>query len=184
MNEEWRPILSHSGYEVSNLGRVRSVDRVIHRIDGHQSRIAGVVLTPNAKCRTGHLWVSLLRNSVRTRRYVHQLVLEAFVSPRPPGCVARHLDDNPSNNSLENLAWGTPSENSFDRVRNGNDFNSNKTHCPKGHPYDDENTMFLRRSNGQKFRVCSICQKANWRAQWHRKDARRKARAAEAARDA
>ena len=44
-------------------------------------------------------------------RFVHSLVLTAFVGPRPTGMYALHRDDDPTNNSLDNLYWGTPSEN-------------------------------------------------------------------------
>jgi hypothetical protein len=42
-----------------------------------------------------------------TTRYVHGLVLEAFVGPRPDGMEALHADDNTANNALSNLSWGT-----------------------------------------------------------------------------
>lgn len=58
--------------------------------------------------------------SVRNRmHFVHRLVLEAFVGPCPPGFECRHLDGDPSNNCLDNLAWGTPKSNQGDRVRHG-----------------------------------------------------------------
>jgi HNH endonuclease len=64
-----------------------------------------------------------LRNSggKSTRRYalVHLLVLEAFVGPCPKGMEACHWDDNPINNELENLRWGTRRENREDCRRNG-----------------------------------------------------------------
>lgn len=50
---------------------------------------------------------------------VHQLVLEAFVGPRPQGMFACHDDGNPANNRLENLRWDTPAANSADKVRHG-----------------------------------------------------------------
>lgn len=53
------------------------------------------------------------------RRLVHHLVLEAFVGPKPDGAECRHLDGDPLNNALTNLAWGTPQENAEDRVRHG-----------------------------------------------------------------
>ncbi len=52
-------------------------------------------------------------------RTVHRLVLEAFVGPCPPGMQCRHLDGNPANNRLENLAWGTHAENAADKIRHG-----------------------------------------------------------------
>lgn len=50
---------------------------------------------------------------------VHQLVLETFVRPCPEGKECRHLDGNPENNNLENLHWGTKSENTKDAVKHG-----------------------------------------------------------------
>ena len=51
---------------------------------------------------------------------VHVLVLTAFVGPRPEGLYGCHRDDNPENNVLNNLYWGTPKENSNDKKLNGN----------------------------------------------------------------
>ncbi len=55
----------------------------------------------------------------RATRHVHTLMLTAFVGPRPANFECRHLDGNPTNNRLENLAWGTRSENQCDAVRHG-----------------------------------------------------------------
>ena len=51
--------------------------------------------------------------------YLHTAVLMAFVGPRPPGLQCRHLDGNKANNRLENLCWGTASENAEDAKRHG-----------------------------------------------------------------
>ncbi len=55
----------------------------------------------------------------RVRKYVHSLVLEAFRGPCPPKMECRHLNGNRVDNRLDNLTWGTPSENNYDRVRHG-----------------------------------------------------------------
>jgi hypothetical protein len=52
-------------------------------------------------------------------RSVHRLVLEAFVGPNPEGMVCRHLDGNPRNNHVGNLAWGTHVENGADQYTHG-----------------------------------------------------------------
>jgi len=59
-----------------------------------------------------------LKAAKRKAVNVAWLVLEAFIGPRPDGAFARHLDDNPSNNRLDNLAWGTRKENVADAIRN------------------------------------------------------------------
>jgi len=50
---------------------------------------------------------------------VHRLVLETFVGPCPEGKETRHLNSNKADNRLENLCWGTRSENQLDAVRHG-----------------------------------------------------------------
>lgn len=55
----------------------------------------------------------------RVKRFVHHLMLEAFVGPREPGQECRHLDGDPSNNRPDNLAWGTHAENEADKRQHG-----------------------------------------------------------------
>lgn len=58
----------------------------------------------------------------RPNAVVHRIVAETFLGPPPfEGAVVRHLDDNPTNNRVENLAWGSHKENAADRKRNGRD---------------------------------------------------------------
>lgn len=62
-----------------------------------------------------------LTDDMGKRRYrpVHQLVLEAFVGPRPVGMEACHNDGNPANNRLDNLRWDTHAANTEDSRRQG-----------------------------------------------------------------
>jgi hypothetical protein len=122
MIEEWRAVVGFEGsYEVSNLGRVRSVDRIeiwVRTIRGQQiigeRKFKGKLLTPTAKA-AGHMHLSLGRGN---RVYVHHLVLEAFVGPAPARHECLHWDDHPENNRLDNLRWGTRAENLADFERN------------------------------------------------------------------
>lgn len=50
---------------------------------------------------------------------VHELVMAAFIGPRPQGAVIRHLDDDPTNNRLDNLEYGSVAQNKMDAVQNG-----------------------------------------------------------------
>jgi hypothetical protein len=72
-------------------------------------------LKPTSQSR-GHLAIWLGRDD---QRFVHRLVLEAFVGPCPPGLECLHEGGNPGNNALGNLRWGTRKENHADSVRHG-----------------------------------------------------------------
>lgn len=116
--ETWRRVPGITGYLVSDAGRVMSTRR-------EQVRI----LRPG-RLRKGYLGVNLGR-SYR----VHRLVLEAFVGPCPEGQEARHLNGDPADNRLENLAWGTSSENKADMIAMGRHNQASKTVCPAGHKF-------------------------------------------------
>jgi len=117
--ETWRIIPGYQGlYEVSDHGRVRSLDRVVQRGDVRQPR-RGVVLSPGWS-HDGYALVVLADVAHRRRTWrVHQLVLLAFVGPRPEGHEGLHADGNPGNNIPSNLSWGTSAENRADTIRHG-----------------------------------------------------------------
>jgi hypothetical protein len=126
--EEWRPVVGAPNYEVSNLGRVRSLP------GGHRK---GGVLKASK-----HMF------------QVHRVVLKAFVGPPPfEGAVCRHLNGIADDNRVENLTWGTHSENLLDSVRHGTHWKAAKTHCHKGHEFTPENTIF-RPGKGRECRAC------------------------------
>lgn len=123
--EEWRPVVGHEkAYEVSSLGRVRSLDRLVKNGPGSSRRCRGQLLRPG-RLNGGHLTVAIGKGN---SRLVHHLVLEAFVGPRPPGHEACHEDDTADHNVLDNLSWGTRTKNLLDAVRNG------KKPVGAGHP--------------------------------------------------
>lgn len=146
---DWQDIPGFEGqYQASDTGLVRSVDRVVDTLTGPR-RYPGKLLSPAANGSSEHLHV-LLRGKTR---YVHTLVLETFVGPRPLGAYARHLDDDPRNNRLANLAWGTPSDNAFDASRNGRNHHANKTRCKHDHPLSGANLII----DGRGRRQCAAC---------------------------
>jgi hypothetical protein len=152
-------------YSISNTGEVRSDLRVIERSDGKTQRVYPRNLKPAAD-RKGYLYVNLWRDNIGATCYIHQLVLRAFVGPCPDGQEIRHLDGNSMNNRLDNLQYGTRSENFLDTVRHGTHRNAKKTHCPQGHPYDEANTYIGRKKNGGYYRKCKECQRIRLSA-WH-----------------
>lgn len=117
MSENWKPVVGHDGYEVSDLGGVRSLDRTrtfpSTNGTGHEFMLTrtyrGKILTavPNRK-RGGHLYLFLGRGKIYA---VHRLVLEAFKGPCPEGMEALHGNGDETVNELWNLRWGTHDEN-------------------------------------------------------------------------
>lgn len=114
MDEKWLAIKGFEGlYEVSDLGRVRSLPRHI-RSKKYKGKVLAGVVGGN-----GYPAVVLQKDGQKRRAAVHRLVLETFVGDCPEGMCARHLDGDKKNARLTNLAWGTPLENSADQVRHG-----------------------------------------------------------------
>lgn len=102
---EWRAIPSAPGYEVSTDGQIRSSRCVMRQ------QVA----------KGGYLYVYVYSGGRQTMRKVwaHIAVLEAFVGSAPEGEETRHLDGDPTHNTVGNLAWGTPLENAADKARHG-----------------------------------------------------------------
>src|SRR4051812_26170742 len=104
--ERWAPVPGlDGGYEVSDLGRVRSWMRTGRRpVNRPPTRLAEPrLLGMHYEALGGYFVVNLSRKPY----LVHHLVLTAFDRPRPEGQEGRHLDGNRHNNALANLAWGT-----------------------------------------------------------------------------
>ena len=115
MQEIWKPIPEfHGAYEASSLGRIRSIDRTTN----HGRKVLGKVLRPYVNDSGRHV-VYPCADGKSKAFLVHRLVLMAHVGPCPDGMECRHLDDVATNNVLNNLQWGTKSENVADKVRNG-----------------------------------------------------------------
>tara|TARA_R100001198_G_C5240711_1_gene218019 strand:- start:37 stop:624 length:588 start_codon:yes stop_codon:yes gene_type:complete len=112
MKEEWRDIEGFEGkYQVSDLGRVRSLDRIIYnkRFNKNINR-KGVVIKPRVN-KAGYLSVLLYRNNKSVPRYIHRLVAINFIKNPHMLPEVNHIDENKGNNHLDNLEWCTRSQN-------------------------------------------------------------------------
>jgi hypothetical protein len=157
MSENWLPIPGFEGkYDVSDHGRVYSRERVVHFSPTHSAVRRGRILKQVTVGKRGVPSVQLSDGPGNKKMHkVHRLVALAFLgAPTDDGADVLHLDDNPANNRLENLRYGDDRANALDRVRNGRDFNANKTHCVSGHEYTPENTY---RSPKHGHRSCKTC---------------------------
>lgn len=170
--EEWRLVPGFEGaYQVSDSGRVRSLNRIADTRPGVPTRFPGRVLATHEGNR-GHLRVGLHRDGINHQAWVHRLVLAAFVGPIPEGMEVRHLDGDPHNNFLFNLAYGTHSENVLDSVRHGTHSEARKTRCNSGHEFTPPNT----RIDAKGARECIACRRIRNRKVNDRRNAERAAR--------
>jgi DNA-binding XRE family transcriptional regulator len=125
--ERWLPVPGWEGfYDVSDLGRVRSLDRVTGR--QRPRRLAGCILKPQL-ANNGRFRVTLRRDGVKTDQMVHRLVMLAFVGPCPPGLEVLHGVGRELDNRLVNLKYGTHSENTLDKYRDGTDNAGENCYC-------------------------------------------------------
>lgn len=104
--EEWRDVVGFPGYEVSNLGRLRST------MVSAEPR----VLRPTPD-RDGYTGFTLSRAGIHFKAKTHRLVLSAFYGPSDS--PVNHIDGNKANNDLRNLEWSSPAANSLHAVRHG-----------------------------------------------------------------
>ncbi|MEX0313769.1 MAG: HNH endonuclease [Allomuricauda sp.] len=128
---------SFPGYSVNDKGDVFS-HRTRKPIPGQRGGSKAIIdktvckkLSKN-KTKKGYLVVSAKKAGNKPRNFgVHQLVADAFLGPKPNLHEIRHLDGNPSNNSPENLSYGTAKQNAQDRKRHGNYFSGEDHHNAK-----------------------------------------------------
>lgn len=171
-DERWLPIPGFEGYyEVSDHGRVRSLDRLVTgpTRPGQRRTHKGQVLRDYAITQPDRLterrMVTLCVNGIRRYMQVHALVLLAFVGPRPAGMQICHGNGDGTDNRLSNLRYGSASDNTFDMVRHGVHNNARKTHCHRGHAFDEANTLIIRKG----YRECRTCKLATSRRYYERK---------------
>ena len=109
MSEEWKSIPDFPGYEISNTGRVFSFKK---------SKVGSELSLTSDK--DGYQRVDLYVDGKRFNQKVHRLVMLAFGPiPEEGRDLVRHKDNNPLNNHITNLQWGTQKENHEDRKGHG-----------------------------------------------------------------
>jgi len=119
LKESWLPVIGFEGiYVVSDKGRVKSVDRICTHKNGKQFRYKGKMLSGYYNI-GGYHAVDLYRNSRRTHKLVHNLVMDSFVGVKPKGMDVNHINGNKEDNTLSNLEYCTRSENMIHAFKTG-----------------------------------------------------------------
>jgi hypothetical protein len=118
MEEIWKDVVVYEGlYHVSNMGRVKSLDRSVRGKCEGVSEIKGKILLSDTD--RGYRRSMLCNDGIKKRKRSHALVLEAFIGPCPEDMEACHNNGTRNDNRLENLRWDTHSNNCLDRRKHG-----------------------------------------------------------------
>jgi hypothetical protein len=169
--ERWLPVTNWKDiYEVSDYGRVRSLDRWVPQRNRGPRFWSGCILEQYT-LGEGYKAVKLQLSGLRINRYVHSLVLEAFVSSCPVGQECLHGPNGQLDNTLANLSYGTRTQNMHDKRRDGTNYNSNRVYCPREHKLITPN---LVQSHFPR-RTCLACQRvrsALYQKGWTKEDFR------------
>jgi hypothetical protein len=115
-HEEWRDCVGFEGYyQVSNLGNIRSCDRLVfNKGSGASYKRKGQVLKPRIDA-YGYLITDFWVKGEKTTVKLHRLVLDAFIGPENGKCCD-HINGVRDDNKLENLRWATAKENNANRT--------------------------------------------------------------------
>lgn len=107
INEVWKPVKYYEGlYEISNYGRVKSIERVTQDKNGKNKVVHEKYITQHDNGR-GYLFVSLWKDNKEKKEYVHRLVAITFI-PNPEKLPqVNHIDEDKQNNYVDNLEWCT-----------------------------------------------------------------------------
>lgn len=117
-NVVWKTYPEYPFVQANQFGEIRTVDRTITDKNGGKRLVKGRVLKQNA-ARGGYLRVNISMNGKQIHLYVHRIVASCFL-PNPDGLPeVNHKDNNPKNNSVENLEWCTPQYNTAYREKYG-----------------------------------------------------------------
>ncbi|ABD58526.1 hypothetical protein PBI_PIPEFISH_29 [Mycobacterium phage Pipefish] len=163
--ERWKPIDGWPGYEISDHGNVRSIDREVSNGRGTHI-LKGKLLVPFVT-KKGYHSVGLRRDGKYTRFLVHRLVYSHFVGDCT-GLQVRHWPDrDPSHNTPDNLTVGTNSDNQRDSVAHGTHRSARKTECIRGHAFTPANTLHYVGKSGPA-RSCRRCHADRQKARRHR----------------
>jgi|LGVF01.2.fsa_nt_gb hypothetical protein len=123
MKEIWKGIKDYKFHEVSNLGRIRSLDKVLviwnHTKKGFSKQHRKGKILINQKSNRGYNIITLCQNNTYKTFSIHRLVALAFIPNPLNKATVNHKDFNQQNNTVDNLEWCTQKENIQHAFDNG-----------------------------------------------------------------
>ena len=150
-NEIWKPVVNYEdSYEVSSLGRVRSVDRHVPTFNGR--RFSKGKMKDFKHDKDGYCVVHLYRNQKCDSSYVHRVVAKSFIPNPENKPQVNHIDGIKTNNTIENLEWCTGLENCHHswKYLNRNNWHMKGELCNFS-KLKLENVKFIRANYNKKF---------------------------------
>lgn len=144
MKEIWKDISGYEGYyQVSNLGRVKSLERTIiqnYKCGKKLKRLKKSVVLKQQRCTNGYLFVNLSKKNKRSIKLIHRLVAIHFIDNLENKPEVNHKDLNKKNNNFLNLEWCTPKENTNHYI---NKLNINKNGSNNNLSILNENQVYV-----------------------------------------
>lgn len=158
--EIWRGVVGFSNYEVSNLGRIKSLSRTFIRSSRNKNNPPHYVTTKEKIIsgwhhaahgqRKNRCKVALRKDDITYETPIHVIVLTAFRGCCPPGMEGCHNDGNYANNRLSNLRWDTHKSNQMDMRKHGT-FKPPPVHYGEKHPFATISDKEVAKIRAMKF---------------------------------
>ena len=161
--EVWKSITGYENYyEVSNLGRVKSLERIAFSPKLKRKRkLKEKILSPGIRCKckgaskTGYFFLVLNKEGKSKRFSIHRLVAKEFVENKYDKKVVNHIDEDTFNNTPQNLEWVTTKENCNHGTRNKR-IGENHARCK----FKEKVRYSTEPSTRSNFKI--ICKRNNW----------------------
>jgi hypothetical protein len=118
MQEIWKDVVGYEGiYMVSSFGRMKSNERIVQRKKmGDYLQKESIIEGSEYH---GYKVTTIAKNKIKKHKFIHVLIAEAFLGPKPEKMEVCHNDGDRKNNAIENLRYGTRSDNVRDSIKHG-----------------------------------------------------------------